>query len=94
MQINFLFSEFPAFQNFLYEAKMCPIILQMAKNDQEAYVRASALKCLSKMVMINVIWENDLNNNDLLVWSPKLMEKFKYFNFWFSAGTFIHRFVQ
>uniref|UniRef100_T1PGU0 HEAT repeat protein n=1 Tax=Musca domestica TaxID=7370 RepID=T1PGU0_MUSDO len=58
--------KFPAFQNFLYEAKMCPIILQMAKNDQEAYVRASALKCLSKMVMINVIWENDLNNNDLL----------------------------
>ncbi|XP_073839437.1 uncharacterized protein [Musca autumnalis] len=58
--------KFPAFQNFLYEAKMCPIILQMAKHDQEAYVRASALKCLSKMVMINVIWENDLNNTDLI----------------------------
>ncbi|XP_061393357.1 uncharacterized protein LOC133328863 [Musca vetustissima] len=58
--------KFPAFQNFLYEAKMCPIILQMAKHDQEAYVRASALKCLSKMAMINVIWENDLNNTDLI----------------------------
>lgn len=39
----------------------------MAKNDQEAYVRASALKCLSKMVMINIIWDNYLNNQDLIV---------------------------
>ena len=46
---------------------MCPIIMQIAKNDQEPYVRASALKCLSKMVMINIIWDNDLNNQDLMV---------------------------
>uniref|UniRef100_A0A1I8NWR9 Uncharacterized protein n=1 Tax=Stomoxys calcitrans TaxID=35570 RepID=A0A1I8NWR9_STOCA len=58
--------KFPAFQQFLYDYKMCPIILQMAKNDQEAYVRASALKCLSKMVMINVIWDNVLINSDLI----------------------------
>lgn len=41
--------------------------MQIAKNDQEPYVRASALKCLSKMVMINIIWDNDLNNQDLMV---------------------------
>ncbi|XP_075145568.1 integrator complex assembly factor Brat1 [Haematobia irritans] len=58
--------KFPAFQNFLYDYKMCPIIMQMAKNDQEAYVRASALKCLSKMVLINIIWDNVLSNNDLI----------------------------
>lgn len=46
---------------------MCPIVMQMAKNDQEPYVRASALKCLSKMVMINILWENGLNNNELIV---------------------------
>ncbi|KAI8129654.1 hypothetical protein FF38_13103 [Lucilia cuprina] len=58
--------KFPAFQQFLHDYKMCPIVLQMAKNDQEPYVRASALKCLSKMVLINIIWDNDLNNQDLI----------------------------
>lgn len=39
----------------------------MVKSDSESYVRASALKCLIKMVPINIIWENNLNNNELIV---------------------------
>lgn len=62
-----MFLEFPAFQKFLADFKMAQIVVQMAKNDQEAYVRASAFKCLYKMVLINDLWEKDLNNHDLIV---------------------------
>uniref|UniRef100_A0A1A9W9D7 Uncharacterized protein n=1 Tax=Glossina brevipalpis TaxID=37001 RepID=A0A1A9W9D7_9MUSC len=58
--------KFPAFQQFLHDFKLCSIVSDMLRNDSETYVRASALKCLSKMVVINVIWENDLNGQELI----------------------------
>ncbi|KAL9873266.1 LOW QUALITY PROTEIN: uncharacterized protein ACN2A1_014378 [Glossina fuscipes fuscipes] len=58
--------KFPAFQQFLHDFKLCSIVSDMLRNDSETYVRASALKCLSKMVVINVIWENNLNGHELI----------------------------
>ncbi|EDW66674.1 uncharacterized protein [Drosophila virilis] len=58
--------KFPAFQQFLIDGKMPPIVYEMAKHDSEPYVRASAYKCLSKMVPINALWENGLSQLDLV----------------------------
>ncbi|EDV93473.1 uncharacterized protein LOC6563860 [Drosophila grimshawi] len=58
--------KFPAFQQFLIDVKIPPIIYEMAKHDSEPYVRASAYKCLSKMVPINALWENGLSQLDLV----------------------------
>ncbi|XP_034664587.1 uncharacterized protein LOC117898959 [Drosophila subobscura] len=58
--------KFPAFQQFLIDSKIPPIVYEMAKNDSESYVRASAFKCLSQMVSINLLWENGLSQLDLV----------------------------
>ncbi|KAH8359263.1 hypothetical protein KR093_005498 [Drosophila rubida] len=58
--------KFPAFQRFLIDVKIPPIVYEMAKHDTEPYVRASAYKCLSKMVPINALWENGLSQLDLV----------------------------
>ncbi|XP_060647725.1 uncharacterized protein LOC132785590 [Drosophila nasuta] len=58
--------KFPAFQRFLIDVKIPPIVYEMAKHDSEPYVRASAYKCLSKMVPINALWENGLSQLDLV----------------------------
>ncbi|XP_022209775.2 uncharacterized protein LOC111065718 [Drosophila obscura] len=58
--------KFPAFQQFLIDAKIPPIVYEMAKNDSESYVRASAFKCLSQMVTINLLWDNGLSQLDLV----------------------------
>ncbi|XP_030373710.1 uncharacterized protein LOC115623481 [Scaptodrosophila lebanonensis] len=58
--------KFPAFQRFLVDAKIPPIVYEMAKHDAEPYVRASAFKCLTKMVPINSLWENGLSQLDLV----------------------------
>ncbi|EDW84549.1 uncharacterized protein Dwil_GK13078 [Drosophila willistoni] len=59
-------SKFPAFQQFLIDAKIPPIVYEMAKNDSESYVRASAFKCLAKMVSINALWEHGLSQMDMV----------------------------
>ncbi|XP_023169547.2 uncharacterized protein LOC111598508 [Drosophila hydei] len=58
--------KFPAFQQFLIDGKMPTIVYEMAKHDSEPYVRASAYKCLSKMVPINSLWENGLSQLDMV----------------------------
>lgn len=57
--------KYPAFQKFLTEHWMCRIVYDMAKNDSEPYVRASALKCISELVAIDDIWELDLCKQNL-----------------------------
>lgn len=64
---NLSISEFPAFQEYILDSGICPVIWSMAKNDLEPYVRASALKCLNQMTQINKIWENCLNQYDMMV---------------------------
>lgn len=51
--------------------KIPPIVYEMAKHDSESYVRASAYKCLTKMVSINTLWENSLSQLDLVVNNAK-----------------------
>ncbi|KAH8338927.1 hypothetical protein KR074_002987 [Drosophila pseudoananassae] len=58
--------KFPAFQRFLIDSQIPPIVYEMAKNDSESYVRASAFKCLAEMVSINLLWENGLSQLDLV----------------------------
>ncbi|KAH8295410.1 hypothetical protein KR018_010942 [Drosophila ironensis] len=58
--------KFPAFQRFLIDSNIPPIVYEMAKNDSEGYVRASAFKCLAQMVSINLLWENGLSQLDLV----------------------------
>ncbi|XP_037944561.1 uncharacterized protein LOC119677333 [Teleopsis dalmanni] len=58
--------KFPAFQKFLAESNICPIVYQMAKNDGQPYVRASAFKCLAFMVPINILWEKELCKLDII----------------------------
>ncbi|KAM8703463.1 hypothetical protein ACLKA7_008138 [Drosophila subpalustris] len=58
--------KFPAFQRFLIDVKIPPIVYEMAKHDSDPYVRASAYKCLSEMVSINSIWEDGLSQLDLV----------------------------
>lgn len=38
-----------------------------AKNDSEPYVRASALRCLTLMVKIRLLWEHSLVKLNLMV---------------------------
>ncbi|XP_037911525.1 uncharacterized protein LOC119651808 isoform X2 [Hermetia illucens] len=58
--------KFPAFQEYILDSGICPVIWSMAKNDLEPYVRASALKCLNQMTQINLIWENCLSQYDIM----------------------------
>ncbi|XP_055698594.1 uncharacterized protein LOC129799027 [Phlebotomus papatasi] len=58
--------KFPAFQQHILDNKLCPIVGSMAKNDQEPYVRATALHCMYKMMKIPGYWEKSLNSLDLV----------------------------
>lgn len=58
--------KFPAFQQHILENGLCPVVVHLAKNDSEAFVRASALNSLCPMVNVKVIWEQCLSSMDLM----------------------------
>lgn len=60
-------SEFPAFQEHILSNGLCPLVVDIAKNDSEYYVRASALNCISQMVPVNMFWEQCFSSLDLVV---------------------------
>lgn len=70
--ILFFFLEFPAFQRHILECALIPVVESVAKNDSEPYVRASALRCITLMVKIKVLWERSLVELDLMVSFNKL----------------------
>lgn len=72
----FPFLEFPAFQQHIAESEICPIVVTLAKNDSEAYVRASALSCLCPMVSIQMFWESCLSSMDLTVANAFKLQQF------------------
>lgn len=72
----FVSIEFPAFQQHILENGLCPVVVQVAQNDAEPYVRASALKCLSQMVHVTLLWEHYLSSMNLIV---SVMKKNYYF---------------
>ncbi|KAL1488961.1 hypothetical protein ABEB36_014744 [Hypothenemus hampei] len=57
-------SKFPSHTNILIESAMPQLVIDMALNDGEFYVRASAFKCLQEMVQIQEIWETFLNQHN------------------------------
>lgn len=62
-----LFTEYPAFQDFLLINNFLQLGLDIAKNDSESYVRASALAFISTTIKINKLWKEKLSELNLLV---------------------------
>ncbi|XP_055608655.1 uncharacterized protein LOC129755936 [Uranotaenia lowii] len=58
--------KFPSFQKHILDCEVIPVVESAAKNDSEPYVRASALRCLSVMVKIRLLWEHSLVNLNLM----------------------------
>ncbi|XP_030755322.1 uncharacterized protein LOC115881796 isoform X1 [Sitophilus oryzae] len=54
-------SKYPAFKNILLDVELPQLVLKMALNDGEYYVRASAVKCLQELIQSSEIWELYLN---------------------------------
>lgn len=63
----FIILEYPAFQSHLVQYEMRSIVMTMIKNDTEHYVVSSGLVCLSEMVKIEALWENNTVNETLFV---------------------------
>jgi hypothetical protein len=60
-------TEFPAFQEHVLENELCPLVLVLAMDDSESYVRASAIKCLCAMVRVQRFWTDCLASQDMPV---------------------------
>lgn len=60
-------AEFPAFQNLILEPELLETIVSMITTDQESYVRATAMTCLSELVKVQELWENKLRSKQLTV---------------------------
>ncbi|XP_058812065.1 uncharacterized protein LOC131676779 [Topomyia yanbarensis] len=58
--------KFPSFQKLILDCDIIPVVEAAAKNDTEPYVRASALRCLSLMVRIRLLWEHSLSKLNLM----------------------------
>lgn len=63
----FVSIEFPAFQEHVLENELCPLVLVLAMDDSESYVRASAIKCLCAMVRVQRFWTDCLASQHLPV---------------------------
>lgn len=68
-------SEFPAFQEHILSNGLCSLVMEIAKNDGEYYVRASALKCISQMIPVNLFWEQCFSGLDLIVRDLPVLER-------------------
>lgn len=53
------------------DSDICPIVYSIAKHDDESYVRASALNCLTEMMNVEVFWTECLAQLDIV---PYLMD--------------------
>lgn len=60
-------AEFPPFQRHIMENKICETVELVARNDTEAYVKASALKVLASMIKIQRFWDHSLHQLDVKV---------------------------
>lgn len=57
---------FPPFQQLIVEARLCEATVEMAASDEEAFVRASALRALAGMVRTPAYWNGALAAASLL----------------------------
>ncbi|XP_012283609.1 uncharacterized protein LOC105701446 [Orussus abietinus] len=66
--------KYPAFQDFLLVNRFLQLAIEVATNDTESYVRASALTFISTTVRINKLWDAELCQLDLLGTAAQLLE--------------------
>lgn len=59
--------EFPAFQQQISSNGLPELVFTLAMEDSESYVRVSALRCISLMIKINMLWEKHLQFLDIPV---------------------------
>lgn len=59
--------EFPSFRDIVLDADLPSLILKMVFVDGEAFVRATAVKCLQQMVKVEAFWGNLLKNGNVYV---------------------------
>lgn len=60
------FTEFPSFQDIVLRAKLPNLVLDMCTNDNQSFVRASALKCLQEIIKVNNLWAT-IDKQELMV---------------------------
>ncbi|XP_062534930.1 uncharacterized protein LOC134204119 [Armigeres subalbatus] len=58
--------KFQSFQQHILDCEIIPVVEAAARNDSEPFVRASALRCLTLMVKIRLLWEQSLVQFNLL----------------------------
>ncbi|KAJ8977091.1 hypothetical protein NQ317_003645 [Molorchus minor] len=56
---------FPSFKKIVLDAQLPSLILKMALNDGEAFVRATAVKCLQEIVQVPEFWSDLLKCGDV-----------------------------
>lgn len=59
-------SKYPLFQDLILDNKLCEVVVHLALNDAESYVCASATKCLTAMVRVDRLWNEELMDKDLV----------------------------
>ncbi|XP_050298848.1 uncharacterized protein LOC126737833 [Anthonomus grandis grandis] len=58
-------SMFPSYRTILIDAEFPHLVFQMALNDGEYYVRATAFRCLQEMIQVQEIWEKLMDIGEL-----------------------------
>lgn len=61
------FVEFPSFQKIVLSSPFLSLVTEMCISDEENYVRASAIKCLQKMIKVSTFWYPHLEDKMLPV---------------------------
>ncbi|CAH2003808.1 unnamed protein product [Acanthoscelides obtectus] len=57
--------KFPSYRKVIQEAEFPSMVIRLAKKDSEAFVRASALKCLKEMIQVEDFWWDFQNNYNI-----------------------------
>lgn len=62
-----VFTEFPAFQKMVIDDHLCQLVVVLSTDDNESFVRASAIKSITAMIKVPAFWENCLEYEQLPV---------------------------
>lgn len=59
--------EFPAFQKMVLDARLCQLAVVLTTDDNESFVRASAIKSVTAMIKVPGFWNDCLEYEQLPV---------------------------
>lgn len=59
--------EFQSFQTMVLDSNLPSFMVKMSTEDNESFVRASAIKCLQEMIKVPAFWNNVLESVNLPV---------------------------